>query len=242
MTPLVRLAARVILAELVKFQGLPAIVATELATLGSSIALAAAVAGSSAGTGLAGVVQRSVAPLQFGPILIGILAAACEYQGRQIHTSLIATPNRLLLLTGKILAYLIAATVTSAAAIAAGLTTAWVTLHARHRHSHGHLDARPVAGCLSYLVLIGLLSLAVTLLLRSLTASLATMLTLTLVASPLLAATTPQARWLPDRAGSTIYLTNTHTPLTAAEGALVLLAWIVVTTASATVAFSRRDP
>jgi hypothetical protein len=69
-------------------------------------------------------------------------------------------------------------------------------------------------GAAAYLVLAGLLTLALAILLRSLVASLMTMLALLLLASPLLSGYTEHVRWLPDRAGSVLYQSGGDPALT----------------------------
>lgn len=66
-------------------------------------------------------------------------------------------------------------------------------------------------------------------------------LSLVLIGSPLLAAVTAHARWLPDRAGSQLYA-PTDPVLTAATGGLVLLVWTVAVGVGAWVRFVRADP
>ena len=152
-----------------------------------------------------------------------------------------ATPNRALVLAGKTLAYLATATVTSVVAVGAGLATAAVTLTIGNATPIEDVNAWPVAGAALYLVLIGFLGLALAGLLRSLIPPLVAMLTLVLIVSPLLAASTEHARWLPDKAGSLLYLPDADPVLTAGTGALVLLAWITLTVIAAATAFVNRD-
>ncbi|MFG3421050.1 hypothetical protein [Micromonospora sp. NPDC048063] len=234
--------ARTIAAELVKLRSLPALLATVLGTVATGIALAAALASSAPTTGdTMQITTQTIVFLQVGPVLIGILTAATEYMGRQIVTTLTATPNRFLLLAGKAAGYLTAAATTSLATIGASAATAWITLSARGIRSTRDFDLWPLLGAVVYLVLIGLLALTVTVLLRSLTPPLVTMLALVLIVSPLLAGYTEHARWLPDKAGSLLYLPDNDLLLTPGTGALVLLAWITATAIAASIAFQRRD-
>jgi ABC-2 type transport system permease protein len=229
-------------AELIKLRGLPAVLATLLATVGAAIALTVAIAASSKST--TDPVQLSLLTipyLQIGPILLGVLTVATEYTGTQIHTTLTATPNRAALLAAKTIAYLASATVISATAISAGLATAAITLTIRDTTPTSHANGWPAVGAILYLVLIGLLAFTLTILLRCLTPPLVTMLSLVLIASPLIRSYTEQARWLPDQAGRLLYLPNADNMLTAGTGTLVLLAWIVATATTATATFLVRD-
>ena len=89
-------------AELTKLWSLPAVVATALGTIVASVILAAALATSaaSASNDVSLITVQAIVFLQIGPILLGVLAASTEYEGRQVVTTLTATPNRSLLLAG----------------------------------------------------------------------------------------------------------------------------------------------
>ena len=213
--------SRTAAAELVKLWGLPAVPATALGTVVAGAVLGAA------GT-------QVVPLLQVGPILLGILAAATEYAGRQIATTLIVTPNRLRLLAGKTVAYLVTATATSGAALTAARL-------ARTVRDAGPAAAWPIAGAAVYLVLIGLLALGLAVLLRSLIAPLAGLLALVLIVSPVLAGWTGHARWLPDRAGQLLYLPDADPLLTPVTGTVVLLTWIALAAGAAQRTFRARD-
>lgn len=229
-------------AELVKLRGLPSVLAAALGTVAAAVVLSAAVAASSsAAADPVQVILRTIPFLQVGSILLGVLAVATEYAGHQIRATLTATPNRPVLLAGKGVATLAAAATTAVAAVGAGLATAWISLAVRDAPPGPVLDGWPVAGAVSYLVLIGLLAFATAVLLRSLVPPLVTMLGLVLVASPVLGGITEGARYLPDRAGRLLYAPDADAVLTPAAGGLVLLAWIVVVAAAAVAAFLHRD-
>jgi ABC-2 type transport system permease protein len=228
-------------AELVKLRGLPPVLATVLGTVVAAVGLGAVVAASAPlAADPVQVTVRVIPYLQIGTVLLGVLAVATEYAGRQIRPSLTAVPNRAVLLAGKAVAALVVTVVTGVAAVAAGFAAAWLTLAVRDAPP-APVDGRPIAGAAVYLVLIGLLGFAVTVLLRALVPSLVTMLGVVLVASPLLSAATEVARYLPDRAGGLLYLPDADAVLTPVTGTLVLLGWITAVGAAATVAFLRRD-
>lgn len=216
--------ARTAAAELIKLWGLPAVLATSLGTV---------VAGA-----ILGAAGTPVVPLlQVGPILLGVLAVATEYAGRQIATTLTVTPNRLRLLAGKTVAYVFTATVISGA----GLAVAWLARTVRGAGSERAVAGWPIAGATVYLVLIGLLALALATVLRSLIPPLVGMLVLVLVVSPLLAGYTEHARWLPDRAGRLLYLPDADPLLTPATATIVLLAWAGSAALAAGHMFLSRD-
>lgn len=234
--------ARTIAAERIKLRGLPAILATAIGTVAAGAALAAALAASApSNVGAVQVVAQVIPFVQVGTILLGVLTVASEYAGRQIATTLIATPDRPVLLAAKTIAYLVTSAATSFATVGAGLAAAWIILTVRGIHPPEDIDGWHVLGAAVYLVLIGMLALAVTTLLRSLIPPLVTMLTLVLIISPLLSGYTEHARWLPDQAGSLLYQPGADTLLTPATGTLVLLTWIAAAALSATLAFVRRD-
>lgn len=95
----------------------------------------------------------------------------------------------------------------------------------------------------AYLVLIGLLAYAVTILARNLVAALVAMLALVLVASPFLRTVATLAAYLPDHTGTQMYQSEPfpHDTMTPLQGAVVMTAWIALTLAGAVVAFNRRD-
>lgn len=247
----------VVLAELGKLRTLPAtaatIAVTVLGTTGLAIAFAAATLGragdltsrfeasSALGTGLH-VIRYG----QIGLILLGILTAAGEYSGGQIRTTLAGVPGRALLLTGKTIAYSVYAVPTASLTVAASSVAAQATLGGHGVPVSDFFAAEnlgPPLGAAAYLVLIGLLAYAVAVLVRDLVGALVMMLTLVLAVSPLLTAMTPAAAYLPDQAGARLYQTTPVVPevLTAAQGAAVMGAWIVLALSAAAVAFTKRD-
>ncbi|WP_112266738.1 ABC transporter permease [Lentzea terrae] len=200
-------------AELRKLATLPAVHSTVAITVLATPGLALA----------AGF--RAVEYGQLGLILVGVLTAAGEYGGKQIRTSLVCVPNRPLLLSGKVLAYLAVATPTTLFTGALSIVAAEV-------------PATELPGTAVYLIMIGLLALAIAVLLRSVAGAVATLTTLVLVVSPLLAAATDAAEYLPDRAGASLYRPGVLSPW---EGGAVMAAWLVITFAVAVVTFTRRD-
>ncbi|MGO3887009.1 MAG: hypothetical protein ACTJHU_12000 [Mycetocola sp.] len=228
-------------AETIKLRTLPGIVVTALGTVGASIALAAAIARSSAAPALAADVTAQTVPfLQIGLILCGVLTVSTEYQSGQHRTTLTAMPRRWSTLAAKALAFACAAALTSASAVGSGWLTATII---RGLHPLGGADDPlwPVVGSVIYLTLMGMLAFALAVLMRSLVAPLVTMLSLVLIVSPLADGLTELAHWLPDRAGQLLYLDGTGTVLTAGTGALVLCGWITLTAGAALLTFVRRD-
>lgn len=246
---MIRVLGNTTTAELIKLRGLPEIQLTVVGTVGAAAALSALVTASadgSDGVGPVRAVLETIPFLQVGMIVLGVLVVAGEYTGRQIRTTLTATPRRLVVLAAKTLAYLMASAVASVVAVACGLCSAWAVVAARGDHVVAAAGGRPAAGTLLagatvYLVLIGLLGLVVAVVARSLIVPLVALLAHVLIVSPLLAGLTEHARWLPDRAGSLLHLADDDAVLDPATGALVLVAWIAVTACAAGFALTRRD-
>ncbi len=209
--------ANIVLAELGKLRTLPMTVLTIVGT----VAVAAAIVGAQR---RAAVPVDVVPYVQPGFVLLGILPVGHEYAGRQFRTSLIAVPARGRLVGGKIAAALVAL---------AGTATTVVAMQYA-------LTAEGTVGEVAYLTIIGLLAFAVALLVRHLVPALVGTLFLVLILSPILAAVTKHARWLPDRAAAELYH-PADSVLTATTGTLVALAWVAALGAVATVSFQRGD-
>lgn len=247
----------VVIAELSKLRTLPTVPVTIAVTVLGTVGLAVVLAASTLeqpgglpphfGTSFAlGTALHAVGYGQTGLILLGILTAASEYSGGQIRTTLTSVPSRTLLMAGKTIAYLTAAALTALLAVATSSVAAQVTL-GEHGLPVSELFAAKnvwaLLGAATYLVLIGLLAYALAILTRNLVVALVTMLTLVFVVSPFLTTITTLAEYLPDQAGSQIYqpisvATEVFTPV---QGVTIMSAWIVLTLATAVVAFTKRD-
>lgn len=235
-----RLMSRAARAELVKLATLPAFRGTTVAMITAAMALTALHSAAPTGEAAAtAVVARTVPLLQIGPILLGVLAAATEYDGGQIRTTLTAVPNRTAALAGKAAACLAAVSAASTTAVAAAMATARLAAERSGREQPSLGTPKAAVGIVAYLVLIGLLAHLLAITLRSAIPPLVAMLVL-LVASPLLSEVTAYACWLPDQAGKALYrpTPTAHTPW---NGAAFLLLWITGTGLAAATAFRGRD-
>lgn len=201
---------RVLAAELVKLRSLPAVPLT----VGTTVAIAAGLAYVAGATPV-----QVITYAQAGFILLGVLTVAAEHAG----TSLVAVPGRVLLVAGKLAAYL-----------AVAVPFAAVTCLLAGRASV------PVAAA-AYLVLVGTLAFAVALLVRRLLVALGGVLTLVFVVSPLLASLTEYAAYLPDLAGARMFRPGPPDALTPVQGAGVLAGWTAGLLGTAVAAFTRRD-
>lgn len=232
-------AARTFATELVKLITLPAARATVLGTIAVSAGMAALTAGPEHGpVDAASTVFGLIVFLQVGTVLLGVLAAASEYAGGQIRTTLTATPRRGAVLVAKSAACLVASSLTGAAAVGAALAGAWLVAEGSLL---GGVSPWRLVGAAVYLALLGLLAHVLAVMARSPLPPLVFVLALVLVVSPLLGGLTEHARWLPDRAGQLLYLPGSDTVLTPWTGSLVLCGWLLAVGAAAALFFTRRD-
>ncbi|NJP98574.1 ABC transporter permease [Nonomuraea sp. FMUSA5-5] len=231
-------------AELAKLRTLPAVLVTIAVTVVVAAGLGAALAAapSDRPLGAVGAALHAVDYAQAGLLVLGVLAVASEYAGSQARTTLTAVPGRLLLIAGKVTAYLIAAGVTALLTVAAALTGAMIVHGGGPAGGGGLVGGEDVAVLLraaAYLVLIGLLALAVAALVRDAVAASAVVLALVLVLPPVLAGVTSLAGYLPGAAGARLYQAGAG--LSPFEGGLVLGCWLAAALAVATASFVRRD-
>ncbi|MFF0867129.1 ABC transporter permease [Nonomuraea sp. NPDC003560] len=233
----------IVAAELVKLRTLPATLITTVTTVTGTATLAIVfAAGRDRLGGSPSAAEAALGVLEYGQvgfILLGILAVATEYGGSQIRTSLAAVPGRTLLMAGKTIAYVVAASLTALLTIGISLLAARLT--PGMSWAGGRLGV--LAGAGAYLVLIGLLGYAVAALVRDLIAALVTMLALVLVVPPLLTGHTTLAAYLPSRAGMRMYEIGPalQEDLTPVQGAGILTGWLVLALATAVISFVKRD-
>ncbi|WP_154794602.1 ABC transporter permease [Occultella kanbiaonis] len=239
------MGARVLAAELDKLRTLPVIAVTLIGTVVTGVVIAAALAASAAAQGtpssVVELVLAAVPFVQVGIILLGVLPAGHEYDGRQIATTLVAVPDRARALAGKTMAAAAIVGIGAALSIGAALATAAIAATATDVTLTAERAPWRLAGAIAYLAVIGLLAHAVAVALRHLVPALVAMIALLVIISPVAAGLTEHARWLPDRAASQLYA-DTDTLLTAATGPLVALAWLVAIGTLGAVRFIRRDP
>ncbi|MGW9159258.1 hypothetical protein [Microbacterium sp. NPDC055665] len=237
---------RALLAELSKLQTLPltAYAAAGMVVVGALVA--AAFAGLRAeGGGAVSAVDAALEAMpyaQAGAILLGVVPVSQEYLGRQFGTTLITVPRRMRVIVAKtvaaVIVLLLVGTLTVAVAwVAAGLTLVVADADAVAATTE---DLGRFGCAVAYLVLIGLLAHAVTLVLRHLVPALVTMLVVAYILPFALTALGEHARWLPTRAGSQLFAPD-DTVLTVLTGALVLLAWAAVIGIAGAARFTLSD-
>ncbi|WP_432947864.1 hypothetical protein ACQPXM_12125 [Kribbella sp. CA-253562] len=211
----------VIAAELLKLRTLPAVILTVATTVVLTGLLTLALSA----TGDAATVQVTTYS-QIGVVLVGILAATSEYDDRQIVTSLISVPDRLLLAGAKAIACALAVAGTATLTVAAA--------HLAVVNRLAETSFASAAGTIVYLTVLALFSHGLGLLLRGTIPALVTVLLLAYVASPLLGRV---GDYLPGQAGSQLHQSNPAAGLSTAA----LVAWAVAALTASTSMFLRRD-
>lgn len=237
-------------AELSKLWSLPAIWFTLVCTIALTVLLSLLfvreseiTSGGEATADAVGVLDFGVAALgwsQIGFFLLGVIAAASEYTGGQIRTTLIAMPDglvqRLAANTALAITVFAAALLTVTISIAAVLVSSGTPFG----ELDGRLLARVIFSAAGYLTCMALLSAGVGLLIRKTIPAAAILLVYLLIISPLLQG----QNWyfLPDMASYALwYATVPPGAPPAIVCWLVVIAWTVAAVISATVAFIKRD-
>lgn len=252
-------------AELRKATTLPAVWAGIAAALVGSLGitvLTAVTAGSSTG-GAEGLLTHtspfesgySAAPFgTVGAVVIGVILMSSEYSanspdaggGRQLTSTLTATPRRFVMLIAKAITVILLVATTALVTLPACFVVARVIIGGDAQETvtlqEGLLRW---LGAALFWTLMGLLAFAITVLTRSGTVPLIVLIMNSSVVSVSLLLTniTPLAHWLPDMAGRRLFsgLDTVDGGLEALPGALVMAAWTAVLLAVAGAAFSRRD-
>lgn len=240
---------RAVSAELTKLGSLPA---TWLA-MAAGLAVTAGVTVLSAGSEPSPDVGFSSLALGVaGAIVLGVVAMNSEYAvegeesagGRQIITTLIATPSRLRVLGAKVLAVVLATVILATAAV----LVAFGLLAALNPDAMPALDGDfflRAGGVVVYWVLVALLAFGFTVIVRSGVVPMA-VLVANFSAVPvtfLLTKVTPAANWLPDVAGMRMWSRGIESSVEMAPltGGLIMATWVAALLAIAAVAFVRRD-
>lgn len=232
-------------AELSKLRTLPLTAYAAAGMVLVSALIAAAFAGLRAeGGGAAAVdtVLEAVPYAQAGAILLGVLSVSQEYAGRQFRTTLVAVPHRMRVIAAKTSAALVLLFVVGTLSVAVAWLSAGLTFVVADAEAVAATaeDLARLGGAVVYLVLIGLLAHAVTLVLRHLVPALVTMLVVAYILPFALTALGENTRWLPTRAGSQLFAPD-DAVLTAFTGALVLLAWAVTLGVAGAARFTLSD-
>ncbi|GIF20062.1 hypothetical protein BJ973_002032 [Actinoplanes tereljensis] len=258
---------RAVAAELPKTASLPAslvaVAITAIGSLGITLLNAFSVRNAiqSGRTDLVGYTSPveaafSAAPLgTVGAVILGVVVISSEYTansselggGRQITTTLTATPRRLHVLIAKAVSVVLLTAVTAAVTMPACLTVAHLVVGGAAAASDDLTDtiARSVGAAL-YWLLTALIAVSVTVLTRSGVIPLIFLIVNSSLVSfsLLLTKLTPLARYLPDLAGLTLFARGPFAmdhPLGPLPGGLVMTAWAVGLLTVSALVFVRRD-
>lgn len=200
-------------------------------------------------------VFAAVPVVTIGTIVVGVTVISSEYSsnspdaggGRQISTTLTATPMRGIVMVAKVVVAALLMAGLTAACVAGCLFLAHCLAGTSTMTSPGSdLWARSL-GCVCYATLTGLLALGVTVLTRSGTLPLIILIMNSSLVSVsfLLSRVTPLAYWLPDLAGARLFARDTDGLLNGAlapiPGGLVMAAWTAGLLLVAALVFERRD-
>ncbi|MBP2706401.1 hypothetical protein JOL79_21560 [Microbispora sp. RL4-1S] len=241
-----REAARALAAELSKLVSLPATWLTLGGTLAANPILAiaftnAARHGPTGPRSAPDVGLTSIAYVQAGFVVLGVLAACSEYEGGQIRTTLTAMPRRSLQFAAKHLAVAIVALPAAAITAASGVVLAAGALGGTAAPTTAGHVVRTLSGAAAYLALWTLIGVAVGALVRQTLPAVVAVLGYLFIAGPLLRAQASAARYLPDSAGSAMWSSVDGGAVAPARGALLVSAWTIGLIAVALLGYRRRD-
>ncbi|GAB3168324.1 hypothetical protein GCM10027059_30790 [Myceligenerans halotolerans] len=199
----------------------------------------------------------AAAPLgTVGAVILGVVVISSEYTanstdaggGRQLTTTLTATPHRLTVFTAKVVAVVLLVLASAVAAIPASLAVAHRVIGDPGVASDGLADVvGRSAGAALYWMLTALIALGVTVLTRNGIIPLVVLIANSSLVSVslLLTRLTSLAYWLPDIAGSRMFARDPGGLLDDAPdpvpGGLAMAAWAVAWLAVAAVTFARHD-
>ncbi|WP_049575521.1 ABC transporter permease [Nocardiopsis sp. SBT366] len=183
---------------------------------------------------------------QAGMVVLGVLAVSGEFGGGRVRTSLLAVPGRLRFLAAKATVVALFSALVALVTVPSAFVAAQLGLGEHGLPLSEVFDGAilaPMAGAVLYWVLLSLLAAGCAVLARSAVAPLTILVALVLALSQFLSMVTDLADLLPDRAGSLMYLESRESAygLGAAQGGLVMAAWVAVVWLVAAVRFVRRD-
>lgn len=242
-------AGRALRAERIKLGSLPAVWLTVAGTWIATIILAVAfiVGGRQGDTGTTSGIDIGLAPIgyaQAGFILLGIIATASEYTGRQICTTLAVMPQRStqrLAQTAVLLGFSFPVAVV---VITCSVFLTYLTLG----ETGGPWDAVQATGAIfgaaSYLALTTVLASGISGLLRHSLPAVAVLLGYYFVVGPLVRDMTDLAKYLPDTAGYTMWFPPGmagDAGLSTAEGWALVSGWTIASVGLSLIAFKGRD-
>jgi ABC-2 type transport system permease protein len=190
--------------------------------------------------GTVGVLYGQVALIAFGVLLV-----TNEYRTGMIRLSLLAMPRRGQFYAAKMAVAALASAVIAVPASVVAYAVTQVALGPYGASIQAPGVPGALAGAAAYLVLMCLFAAGIAVITRSTVAPLAILIPVVLIGSHLLTligATKGVARYLPDQAGMQMLAIHVDRgALTPAEGAVVLLAWVVAAHACGYLVHRLRD-
>lgn len=182
-----------------------------------------------------------------GVIILGVLAVSSEYLtessesggGQQMTTSLTAVSSRLRFLLAKAAAVTVLSVLLSIIAILAALSASYLVLG----EYTPAFEQSKLLGVVCYWTFTALLAFGITVLTKNGIIPLAVLIINTSFVSFsfLLSKVTKLALYLPDRAGTEMFMFTSDRFLTPFNGGLVMFAWVLVLFIVAAIVFHRRD-
>lgn len=250
--------AGVVRAEWTKFRSLRSMWITLLAAVVLVVGLGALISAVQVGNYKPGDPVVGLNPLESplsGVILaqlaigvLGVLLASGEYATGMIRSTLTAVPRRLPVLWAKLGVFSVVTLVTSTVSTFAAFFIGQALFASKHLDvsitSAGTL--RSVVGAALYLVVVGIIGLALGSLLRNTAAGISTLVAMLFVIPPVLGAlpaswTDHFARYLPEAAGQSLWAQPGAPHLAPWTGFAVLCVWAAVVAGAAAYALVRRD-
>ena len=189
----------------------------------------------------------------FGILIVGVMGAllgAREYASGQIRSTFSAVPKRTPVLAAKLLVFLAVVTPVAVAALAVAFFAGMAVLAGGGLKTAELSDpgvARAVIGTALYLLGLGIIGLALGVLLRSITGSIAVLIGVVLILPGILGLLLPAAfdgalKYLPSNAGASFSrIVPLPGMLDAGTGAWVFAAWVIVLFAGAMISLKIRD-
>jgi ABC-type transport system involved in multi-copper enzyme maturation permease subunit len=251
---------RVIRSEWTKFRSLPStnitLLISVVLTVGLGALISAVTASNWSGSSVSdranfNAVATSLSGVTISELAVGVLGVLLmsgEYSTGMIRASLTAVPKRLPVLWAKITVFAVVVGVVSLVSTFAAFFLGQSLLSGHHLQvsiSSEHA-ARMVAGAALFLVLVGIIGMALGTVLRNTAAGISSLVALFFVIPPVLnllpsSVSDKISQYLPSNAGEAFWGHPTGTHLSAAVGLLVLLLWTAVAVTAAAIRLQTRD-
>lgn len=183
---------------------------------------------------------------QAGMVVLGVLAVGGEFASGGLRTSLLAVPSRGRFLMVKALVVALLAGTVALVTVPSAFIATQIGLgeHGLDGAEFPTVDVvAPMAGAILYWTLLALLAAGATIWARNTVTPLVVLVSLVLALSHFLSMATDLADLSPDRAGSLLFMADHESALglSAFQGAMVMVAWVVAVWLAATERFVRRD-